>query len=513
MIEAIPDETIMIDTSADYVYLYEGLSRQNIDFHQAVAELVDNAISARAQAYFTVEILLHRDGDNVEVTVADDGKGITRTDLQKRVLKLGGRGSELGILNEHGFGLKNSLCLLTGNKRSFTILTADEEIADKGIQWLIDGPFRPDMNAKLSQDGRWSKDLMRCKGKTGTRIIASTTLDYVRTTYQRATRIETLSARLAEHFGVFYRHWLAGDPRNQIWIRWKDGTTDWQDLLVPPIKMPLSDENQSYTINVEVEGVKAHAIYIFGQLDEVKTKGDHSPYPLDIYYKHNERTQGVDVVVHDKVILVHQLEELWPDQIRRRERNYFLGELILKGDEFSTINNKTGLDPHNPFWIRVKEQLNERTELLPPGYTTGREEAAICDSLVDLLQKFTTGSHAQRNYPVWAGTGVKADIVHEGSENSWLEVYEVKDDKAGPQDVYQLIMYWDGLVNDGKSPRLGRLVAESAPDSVLNLIKHWNGRTDIKGNPYKVEFKKIADLGIRVIRSSHTPKARKLEKK
>ena len=43
------DETITIDTSADYEYLYEGLSRQSIDFHQSIAELVDNAISAKAR--------------------------------------------------------------------------------------------------------------------------------------------------------------------------------------------------------------------------------------------------------------------------------------------------------------------------------------------------------------------------------------------------------------------------------------------------------------------------------
>jgi hypothetical protein len=264
---------------------------------------------------------------------------------------------------------------------------------------------------------------------------------------------------------------------------------------------------------VEVDGVKARATYIVGELDERKTEGDHPPYPLDIYYKHNERTQGVDVAVRNKVILTHQLEQLWPDQIRRRERNYFVGELILEGDAFSTVNNKTNVDPHNPFWIRVREQLNERAELLPPGYSVGREEAAIRDTLCELLETFDTGSKAQKNYPVWAGAGVKADIVHEGPRGTWLDVYEIKDEKAGPQDVYQLIMYWDGLVNDGKRPRRGRLVAESAPDSVLNLIEHWRGRNDLKGNTYNVEFKAISDLGIRVVRTGTAQKPKKSREK
>jgi hypothetical protein len=508
-----PVETITIDTSADYDFLYEGLSRQSIDFHQAIAELVDNAISAKSQAYFTIELLLRREGDNVELVVADEGTGISRVDLQTRVLKLGGRGTNLGILNEHGFGLKNSLCLLTGNKRPFTILTADEELGKKDIQWVIEGPFRSKMSAKLSQDARWSKDLVRCKGRSGTRIIAATTLDYVRTIYPRAIKIESLAPRLAEHLEVIYRHWLAGDPRNQIWIRWQEGASGWQDLLIPAIKLPLGDNYTSYPIDVEVEGVKAHAKYIVGELDEKKTEGDHAPYPLDIYYKHNERTQGVDVVVRNKVILTHQLEELWPGQVRRRERNYFLGELILEGDAFSTVNNKTNLDPHSPFWIKVKEQLNERAELLPPGYSIGRDEAAIRDTLMEVLESIVSGSRAQKNYSVWAGTGVKADIVHEGPGGAWLDVYEIKDENAGPQDVYQLIMYWDGLVNDGKKPRFGLIVAESASDSVLNLIRHWNGRTDLNGNPYNVRFKKIVDMGIRIVRPGSPPKAKKLHKK
>jgi hypothetical protein len=84
----------------------------------------------------------------------------------------------------------------------------------------------------------------------------------------------------------------------------------------------------------------------------------------------------------------------------------------------------------------------------------------------------------------------------------------VKDEAAAPQDVYQLIMYWDGLVNDGKSPRAGVLVAETASDSVRILLKFWNGREDLGGRPYKVSFKSIEDMGVRILRPS-LPNVRK----
>lgn len=502
--------TIQIDTSADYEFLYEGLSRQSLDFPQAIAELVDNAISAATQ-YFTIEVLIRKDGETVELTVADDGAGISRGDLQERVLKLGGRGAHTGGLNEHGFGLKNSLCLLTGNQRPFTIVTRDEEANAAGKQWVVDGPFRPEMVGQLVDDERWARDMSQCRGNTGTRIIAHTTFDYLRTTYPRARQIETVVPRLAEHLGVLYRYWLLGDNRNQIWIRWRDGSDDWQDMLVPGIKLPIGRDQESFGLEVEVDGITAKATYTVGRFDEDEIGGNvESPvFPLRIYYQHNERTQGVDVVVRNKVILAHQLEQLWPGQIRRRERNYFIGELVLEGTAFRTVNNKSDLDPHNPFWIRVKEQLNDRAELLPPEYQASREEAQIRDALKELLQQVTTNSIAYTSYSVWAGTGVKADIVHQDRGEQWLDVYEVKDEAASPQDVYQLIMYWDGLVNDGKIPRQGRLVAQSAPDSVRNLVEHWKNRRDINDQPYNIEFKSIEDMGIRVVRTGSRARRRR----
>lgn len=494
---------IQIDTSADYEFLYEGLSRQSLDFPQAIAELVDNAISAAGRDYFMIEILLRKDGESLEITVADDGSGISRTDLQERVLRLGGRGSALGRLNEHGFGLKNSLCLLTGNRSPFMIITCADEARERRKQWAVEGPFRPSMVGELTTHERWTKDLAHCRGETGTRVIATTTFDYFRTTYQRARTLEPLVLRLGEHLGVFYRHWLTKDMRNQIWIRWRDGSDPWRDVLVPGIALPISRDHESFGIEVEVDGSRANATYTVGSLDDERMSGsgDSPVYPLAIYYQHNERTQGIDVVVRNKVILLHQLEQLWFGQIRRRERNYFIGELVLEGTKFRTVNNKCDLDPHNPFWIAVKHQLNERAELLPPEYQYAREEAEIKAQLKDLLEQFAPSSRAQINYPVWAGTGVKADIVHEDQSGQWLDVYEVKDESASPQDVYQLIMYWDGLVTDGKVPRQGRLVAQSAPDSVRNLLDHWNRRTDVADNNYNVEFKSIADLGVRVVRS------------
>ncbi len=40
--------------------MYLGLSHQNLDFHQSLAELIDNAISAQNQDFFTIGTLDER---------------------------------------------------------------------------------------------------------------------------------------------------------------------------------------------------------------------------------------------------------------------------------------------------------------------------------------------------------------------------------------------------------------------------------------------------------------------
>ena len=71
-----------------------------------------------------------------------------------------------------------------------------------------------------------------------------------------------------------------------------------------------------------------------------------------------------------------------------------------------------------------------------------------------------------------------------GTENY---IYEGKIDATTSKDVYQLRMYWDGLVYDGITPRKGYLLAKEHPDSVLELIGIVNTMKDANGNSYNLE--------------------------
>lgn len=492
-----PSFPLLIDTTPEDDSLYLGISRQDLKSHQAICELVDNAISAkREDDFFVIEIHIEKNGEDVSIKVADDGIGISLDDIQNRILRMGGRGSHIGKLNEHGFGLKNSLCVLTGNHKEFSLVTRDSQAVQNDLIYLVRGPFKRGMQVIAGTDQDWQEDVFKCRAETGTRVFAKTAMHYFRTLYPSATRLDSLIERLLEHLGVLYRDYLI-DARNEIWLGWRDvtnGPTGWNDDKVVPIEIPyLSAQEENFAI--DFDGKKYKAFYKWGEIDTsvIEDSSRGKPYPLKMYYQKNQKAQGIDINIRGRVILPHVLEYLWPDLNRHNDFNPFIGELRIDDAAFSTVNNKTELDPNNPIWERLLDRLQHDKYKPPRAGTASYTEKEIRKKLLQKLRSIVSGSSAQDDFPTWPGLGVKIDILHRISGRE-EDIYELKAGIARPIDVYQLVMYWDGRVEEGVRPRLGKLVARDANQHILNLITYWNSRKDKGGDNYKLEFKKTEDL-------------------
>jgi sensor histidine kinase regulating citrate/malate metabolism len=76
-----------IEMKIDEARYWEGLGRQEMDFHQVLGELIDNSISASGfdtdgdLVPFTIEITIQHIGNRVKVKVADQGIGMSLNDL------------------------------------------------------------------------------------------------------------------------------------------------------------------------------------------------------------------------------------------------------------------------------------------------------------------------------------------------------------------------------------------------------------------------------------------------
>lgn len=96
--------------------VFVGLSKQNMLFHQCIFELCDNAIAAtregvKANVGVAFEAI-PEDEDNFYLYVCDNGIGMN-VDTLADSLQLGHQPTSNSRLNEHGFGLKNSLATLS----------------------------------------------------------------------------------------------------------------------------------------------------------------------------------------------------------------------------------------------------------------------------------------------------------------------------------------------------------------------------------------------------------------
>jgi hypothetical protein len=190
--------------------------------------------------------------------------------------------------------------------------------------------------------------------------------------------------------------------------------------------------------------------------------------------------------------MLHQLDYIWQDIERHNSLNSFIGEIVVDNKNFKTINNKTQLSPQDAKWDLIREKLAEE-EYKPSKSVISRTEDGIRDTLKNQLENNNPGSNVDIQYATWDGAGVLIDI-HMKKNDGKVWIYELKKDSAGPLDVYQLIMYWDGKVKAGESPEQAFLVASDCPTSVKIMIDYWNTRKDASNSLYKLIFKKIDDL-------------------
>lgn len=492
-------------TALDPDLYFKGLSRQSLDFHAAVGELVDNAFSARASGIggvpqnMLIEITIEQiSGDKIRLQVADPGIGIPLEDIKTRVFNLGGQGTNRGQLNEHGFGLKNSLALLTGgNETIFSLITRSAQDAmEKDTFLRIDGPLSTSMTVRTDATrAEWDEDLTQLPGAaTGTKIRVEVAWNYFRSLYRRGTPgLDFLVARLGEHFGVMHRNFLS--EGNRIRIAYRGAGGDWVHKTVIPIPVPFEGESLTFKRRIEVNGVPHDFTYERGILDySVKDPEAESelgwPYPLRSYYQGSNARCGIDITVRNRVIKTGVFEEVWPDIAKTVDFNRFVGELKV-GSDFRTTNNKTGLDPHAENWEQLLQRLGEE-EFRPEKATRSDSEKSLRDRLVHILSGTFPNASVTPERGVWGGA-VDIDIYVDGGDGN-RRVYELKVTNGRIVDLYQLLAAWDGLVKEGINPTNGILVVKEYTQNLQDAVNDAKKRKDSAGNPYAIELRKIGDL-------------------
>ncbi|OUN80364.1 hypothetical protein, partial [Gemmiger sp. An50] len=178
-----------------------------------------------------------------------------------------------------------------------------------------------------------------------------------------------------------------------------------------------------------------------------------------------------------RVIATAQLGEIWHKEdgtpiSRHNSYNDFVGELILPElprGVLATLNNKTGIDRNDPDWDKVFEALAE----FPPQKNAATfSEDELKKKWMKILKAANPEDEVTSEICVWP-TGTRVDVVDKGG-NGKCDIYELKTRKAEPKDLYQLRMYWDGLVLEGIQPTRGILLTNGYSDRLQEMVRILN---------------------------------------
>jgi len=475
--------------------IFRGLASQNMLFHQCLGELVDNAIAASLAAgqKFRVDIIfspIPGNNERVDLYVADNGRGMTLEHLGK-ALQLGESATKDSRLNEHGFGLKNALATLSGGNGPWKIWTKPK---NEGTVLTVEGPFSPEMEIRDEQ--AFPADAF-LPADFSTLIRVPVKVSFIQTTQGRgapATDLNALRDWIVEHLGVAYRGYLAQDEESFETSGVIVVSIGTNSVQVPPVEVPFGNREVKY-FDIQL-GAKVERIqYRFGTLDEEKRDKLVRGKKAKFYYQQNQPTQGIDIRLGKRVIATRQFETIW-NISRHNSFNDFVGELLipeLPRGILNTTNTKTDFNLDDPDWGKIFSNL---AKIPPKKEIRERSEAEVRDKWIQMLKATNPEDTVSNERSVWP-TGTRIDVYRRTPQGKII-IYELKVVTASPIHLYQLKMYWDGLVIYGKEqPSEAILIAEAfdpALEEMANMMNLLTPPNETK--PYNFKIERLKDKNL-----------------
>jgi hypothetical protein len=190
--------------------LTESLRDIGYDFPSAVADIVDNSITAGASR---VDVVIEFDGDESSVVIADDGHGMTANGLVEALRYGSRRPYARSDLGRYGLGLKTASL---SQCRSVTVVTRRSESSDRVSarmldldliaewdEWLVVDPVRD----QVVEDAR-----ARLADTRGT-VVIWRKLDRVLPEKRpdggwARRRLGAMAAKTSEHLGIVFHRFL-----------------------------------------------------------------------------------------------------------------------------------------------------------------------------------------------------------------------------------------------------------------------------------------------------------------
>lgn len=461
------------------------------DVSQAICEFIDNAVSnfrgnpGDGTQLHRVKISVLNLGDQVEVTVEDNGTGIKNLD---NALTLAGMEGRESPLNEHGFGMKHALAYMDENNCDWEILTRTEEDHKLNRFACVVPPYDFDGMIARYEEG-WPGEL----GETGTVIRFVCPMAVFESLAQNSkTKLsfEQLIGILGEHLRYTYADIL---KRKELILNltWENSGLErsmFLSPLLPQWEAGTLVELPDQEIKLDEEGKEKLTISCrYGLI-----RPDEDTY---FHYVGNMDSSGAEIRINGRVVEHGLLKEIW-GRARHNAYNTFLVQIDLRSVDLdmlpATKTAKNGFRTEMPK-IQTVFQWVRANVSLPPKVS---KEHQLRNQLAERKRAEEGVTYVEEEKAVFAAEEVNVPTDLFVSRGEKVTLYECKVKNTSCLHAYQLRMYWDGCVRDGIHVEEGILIAQNHPAEVVRLIRALNQLTGPDGRLYKFRTAVWAEEGV-----------------
>ena len=490
---------LIIDNQPKAEFIWQGMGCQFQNLGQVINEFLDNSISNFTGNNVTTRDIrivleeLSKDGD-VKVSIEDSGTGIKNLNA---AFTLGDQSAGETPLNEHGFGLKHALAFANPNNDSWAVYTRTEEDLDNKMYTKISAPYKMnDFTGEKISEEPWPGYY---NNTTGTLIEFVCSRDIFKTLTIGLkggfSNFATIADVLCEDIGFVY----SGIIQKSIAMIYlviidADGEEMTTSIgsVTPDFSEPIKpgNGNEKFDLGSGTVDIEYH----FGSMNEKPNRELFDNDTTRRYYKKNMSSSGVEIRINGRMLRYNLFKDIWGIE-KHNSYNHLLIIVNVKSKHKdrlpTTTTSKNGLRQGDAKLDRLYEWIRSYMSDPVKNDSLIDHETDKFETLCKNLKKYnkTKNKVVDTEKFVFTRTGNRKDrqrvdlYTKIGNE---ITVYEGKMYNTTSKDVYQLRMYWDGLVYDGVKPDIGILVGKNNPTSVLELIKIVNGMEDANGNNYNL---------------------------
>lgn len=488
--------------------LWAGIGGHFDSLGQIINEFIDNSISNfvgnnTAHKEIRVALIEKSQNESYEVEIEDTGTGIKDLDA---AFTLGSQASKDSPLNEHGFGLKHALASANPENDDWDIFTRTEDDIANNKYKRISAPYALENYSgeviSLSEKS-WPGKM----NSTGTLIRFSCSKDMLKSITKglsgNYSTIKGIADVLCEDLGFVYAGIIKNghaiisveyQPSKGGAVRHSVGAVepDWESYITPKSGSQQVDLGEGF---VKIE-------YEFGKVNEKPDRVEFDNETTKKYYKANMSSSGVEIRINGRVLCYNLFKEIWNIE-KHNTYNSLLVKLNLVSQDRkalpTTRTSKNGLREGDVKLNNLYSWILKYMSDPPRNLADATHEVDLFKEYEKNLKLYAKPEEVTTEKYVFTRLGNLKDkqrIDMYSVINGETTVYEGKIDSTTSKDVYQLRMYWDGLVYDGVNPDIAKLIAKNHPDSVKTLISIVNDMKDQKGNNYNFELATWKDVGI-----------------